>query len=335
MKFGIRPPTFAPKYANRSEPVTLDEMGAYLRRAEDLNIEGAFLIDHFLFAGPLYSCTWMENLTLLGALAGVTRTIRLGTSIIVLPLHHPVYFAKAWAGVDFLSGGRSILGVGVGWNEAEFASLGVPRKERGSRTTEILEALELLWSEDDVTYKGKHFQFENVTIEPKPIQRPRPPIWMAAGTPPKEKGFGIWAASPKADLSPVLKRLARFADVWNPPLYIEPDDLKRDWEVLTGLMEEYGRDPTKLGKAYGSWIHVLKPGEKPESAIPEYSQFSGQDMEFWREHYFLGEANEIVDKINEGVAAMGGIDWLLVSPLNWDQEHLEFLATEIFAKVDQ
>ena len=95
MKFGIRPPTFAPKYANRSEPVTLDEMGAYLRRAEDLNIEGAFLIDHFLFAGPLYSATWMENLTLLGALAGVTRTFRLGTSIIVMPLHQPVYFAKA------------------------------------------------------------------------------------------------------------------------------------------------------------------------------------------------------------------------------------------------
>jgi len=122
-----------------------------------------------LYADPLYSCSWLDPLTLLSAWASVTRTIKLGTAIVVLPLHQPVLFAKQWANLDFLSGGRSILGVGVGWHDLEFESMGLLRKERGRRTTEILEALELLWSQDDVSYVSKYYKFENVTIEPKPM----------------------------------------------------------------------------------------------------------------------------------------------------------------------
>ena len=121
MRHGLRIPSFAlgPRTA------TLEEMGRYLRRAEDLGFDCAVSIDHLLLTPPAYACTWLEPITLLSALAGVTRTLRLGTMVLVLPLRNPVYFAKEWATLDLLSGGRSILGIGVGWHEEEFRLMGV------------------------------------------------------------------------------------------------------------------------------------------------------------------------------------------------------------------
>ncbi|MBI2201016.1 MAG: LLM class flavin-dependent oxidoreductase [Armatimonadetes bacterium] len=137
MKFGLRLPSFAlgPKTA------TLAEMGAYLRRAEDLGFDSAMCIDHLLIVPPATVRTWLEPMVLLAALAGVTRTIRLGPLVLVLPLRNPVYFAKEWATFDVLAGGRSILGVGVGWHDQEFAAMNVPRHERGRRMDEMLEAI--------------------------------------------------------------------------------------------------------------------------------------------------------------------------------------------------
>ena len=103
MKFGLRIPSFAlgPRTAS------LAEMGAYLRRAEDLGFDSAVSIDHLLLTPPAYACTWLEPIALLSALAGVTRTIKLGTMVLVLPLRNPAYFAKEWATLDLLSGGRT------------------------------------------------------------------------------------------------------------------------------------------------------------------------------------------------------------------------------------
>src|SRR5207253_2257427 len=125
MRYGLRIPSFAlgPRTAS------LDTMGAYLRRAEDLGFDSAVTIDHLLLTPPAYACTWLEAMTTLAALAGVTRTIRLGTMVLVLPLRNPVYFAKEWATLDVLAGGRTILGVGVGWHEEEFALMDVPYRE--------------------------------------------------------------------------------------------------------------------------------------------------------------------------------------------------------------
>tara|TARA_A100001037_G_scaffold57695_1_gene49851 strand:+ start:15543 stop:15860 length:318 start_codon:yes stop_codon:yes gene_type:complete len=105
MKYGLRIPSFA----LGPETASLQQMGAYLRRAEDLGFEAAFSIDHLLLTPPAYACTWLEALSMLSALTGVTRIINLGTLVLVLPLGNPAYFAKEWATLDTLSGGRSIL----------------------------------------------------------------------------------------------------------------------------------------------------------------------------------------------------------------------------------
>jgi probable F420-dependent oxidoreductase len=199
-------------------------MGRYLRRAEDLGFDSAVTIDHLLITPNAYACTWLEPMTMLAALAGVTRTIRLGTMVLVLPLRNPVYFAKEWATLDLLSGGRSILGLGVGWHEDEFALMGVPYRERGPRTSEAIEVLKALWAGDGVTYEGKYYRFRNLTIDPKPVQQPHPPIWIGGG-PPSEKVYGQTVP----DISPVLRRIAKYADTWVPHSSATPEMVKGDW----------------------------------------------------------------------------------------------------------
>jgi probable F420-dependent oxidoreductase len=132
----------------------------------------------------------------LAAVASRTGSIRLGTGVLLLPLYHPVMVAEEAAMVDMISGGRLILGIGAGYVPEEFAAFGYSVKERGSRLEESVSLLQRLWTEESVTHRGKHYQLDDVTIMPRPVQRPRPPIW-----------FGAWA-------EPAIQRAARLGDAW-------------------------------------------------------------------------------------------------------------------------
>jgi alkanesulfonate monooxygenase len=304
-------------------------MGAYLRRAEDIGFECAVAIDHLLLTPPAYSCTWLEPVAMLAALAGVTRTIRLGTMVLVLPLRNPAYFAKEWATLDVLSGGRTILGVGVGWHEEEFRLMGVPHRERGRRMDEMLEAVTALWSGDDVTYRGKYYAFENVTIDPKPVQQPHPPMWIGGGTQPSEKIY----AQTVSNIDPVLRRIAKYAKTWVPHSSSTAEMVRGDWEKIQRFMGEFGRKPTEMSRVYSNFVWVLKPGERPESAIPHFKTYSGMDLGYWREFYLLGEAEELAERIRGKVEALGGCEWLVLNPLGWGAEQLELLAGEVLPRV--
>jgi alkanesulfonate monooxygenase len=326
MKYGLRIPSFAlgPRTA------TLEEMGRYLRRAEDLGFDSAVSIDHLLLTPPAYACTWLEPIALLSALAGVTRTIKLGTMVLVLPLRNPVYFAKEWATLDLLSGGRSILGLGVGWHEEEFALMGVPHRERGRRMEECLEAVRALWAGDRVTYEGKYYRFRDLTIDPKPAQKPHPPIWIGGGTQPSEKVYGQTVTN----IDPVLRRIAKYADTWVPHSSSTPEMVTGDWLKVQQFAREFGRDPGRIGRVYSNFVWVLKPGEKPESAIPHFSVYSGMDLDYWRTYYLLGEAQEIADRISARIAALdGGVDTIVLNPLDWGFEQLELIAGEVLPRV--
>ncbi|MDZ7379263.1 MAG: TIGR03619 family F420-dependent LLM class oxidoreductase, partial [candidate division KSB1 bacterium] len=108
--------------------------------------------------------------------AALTRKIRLGTGILILPQRHPVYVAKEVATIDVLSGGRAILGIGSGWLAEEFATVGVPFRERGARTDEAIRALRTLWQPGAQSFEGKFFRWGPVESNPKPIQQPGVPI---------------------------------------------------------------------------------------------------------------------------------------------------------------
>jgi probable F420-dependent oxidoreductase len=326
MRFGLRLPTFAlgPRTAS------LAEMGRYLRRAEALGFEAAVTIDHLLTTPPAYTCTWLEPIALLSALAGVTERIRLGTMVLVLPLRNPVYFAKEWATLDVLSGGRSILGVGVGWAEEEFALMGVPRHERGRRTEEALELIRSLWAGDRVTYEGRILRVRDLTIEPKPVQTPHPPIWIGGGSQPFEKIYGQHVL----DVTPVLRRVARYADAWVPHSSATPEMVEGDWAVIDRVAPEFGRKAADIGVVYSNFVYVLGPGERPATAAPRFQLFSGMDLEYWQEHYLLGEAEAVAERINRRIAAVGGrVDWVVLNPVDWDREQLERLAAEVLPRV--
>jgi probable F420-dependent oxidoreductase len=325
MKLGLRLPSFA--LGERT--ASLAEMGAYLRRAEDLGFETAVLIDHLLVAPPAYRVTWLEPVSLLSALAGVTRSIRLGTMVLVLPFRDPVAFAKEWATLDVLSGGRSILGVGVGWNEAEFDALRIPYRERGRRMTEMLEAITALWAGDNVTYEGRFYRFTDLTIEPKPIQRPHPPIWIGGGTQPSERIYGHDVPS----IEPVLRRIATYADTWVPHSSATAEMVAGDWAAIQGYMTELGRRPGELSKVYSNFVHVLRPGERPEAATRHFSVYSGMDLAYWQQFYLLGEAEAVADRIRAKIDALGGVDHLVLNPLDWDPANLEILAERVLPLV--
>ena len=326
IKFGLRIPSFA----LGSRTASLAEMGAYLRRAEDLGFDSAVSIDHLLQTPPAYACTWLEPIALLAALAGVTRTIGLGTMVLVLPLRNPAYFAKEWATLDLLSGGRTILGVGVGWHEEEFHLMGVPHKERGRRMDEMLEAVTALWAGDDVTYRGKYYRFEHLTIDPKPVQKPHPPIWIGGGTQPFEKVYGQTVTN----IDPVLRRIAKYARTWVPHSSATADMVKGDWDKIQRFMVEHG--PEARGDEQG----LLELRLRPEAGRAA----RGRPRPISRR--LLGDGPDVLAGVlparrGRGARredpgqgdALGGCEHIVLNPLDWGMEQLELLAAEVLPRV--
>ena len=166
---------------------TLDEC----IRAEEAGFDSVWLGEHhnnpILHPAPLIG---------LAAIASRTSRVGLGTGVLLLPLYHPMMVAEEGAMVDMISGGRLILGVGVGYAPEEFAAFGESLKQRGSRMDESAELVLRLWTEENVTHEGRHFKVSNATVAPRPVQSPRPPMW-----------FGAWADA-------AIRRAARLGDAW-------------------------------------------------------------------------------------------------------------------------
>ena len=153
---------------------------AYVTEAERLGFRSVFLVEHhFTGVGQLSA-----SLTLLAYLAARTRTIRLGTAVIVLPWHNPVLLAEQAATVDLLSGGRLDFGVGKGYRAPEFAGFQIAMEEATERFDEAIEVIRKAWtSPDRFSHHGKRWHFDDIVVEPQPLQSPHPPLWLAAGSP--------------------------------------------------------------------------------------------------------------------------------------------------------
>jgi alkanesulfonate monooxygenase SsuD/methylene tetrahydromethanopterin reductase-like flavin-dependent oxidoreductase (luciferase family) len=181
MRFGL----FGSAQARRSGPDTDSSQG--FREFIDNNVEAealgyhsTFLVEHH-FTGFGQVSASLNLLTWLGAR---TRDLRLGTAVLVLPWHNPVLLAEQAATLDLLSGGRLDFGVGKGYRYNEFAGFCVPMEEADSRFEEALEIItKAFTSETPFTFRGKHWQFENIVVEPPTAQKPHPPLWMGAGSP--------------------------------------------------------------------------------------------------------------------------------------------------------
>jgi len=176
MRFGIEFGSYSPRI---SGPEACRNVLQRAQAAYKNNFEALFVAGHYA-DGPELAI--LQSLPLLSYLAGQVPGMYLGTSIFVLPLHPAVMVAECFATLDNLCGGKLLFGVGQGYRDKEFNSFGIDKKERRARLAEGLEVIRRLWSEDDVTFNGRFTQLDHVTIEPKPLQRPRPPILIGADT---------------------------------------------------------------------------------------------------------------------------------------------------------
>src|SRR5215469_14671791 len=151
-----------------------EEQFAIARRVDELGYDSLWTGDHVSFHGPIY-----ESLTLLSSYIGITKRARLGVGVYLLALRHPTIAAKITSTLDTLSGGRLIFGVGVGGeNPKEFEASGSPHSERGARVSEAIDVVRTLWRDTPASFKGRFTQFSDVSLDPKPVQQPGPPIWI-------------------------------------------------------------------------------------------------------------------------------------------------------------
>lgn len=230
MKFGLRLPGAGP-YAG-PEAIT-----AFAQKAEELGFHALFMTDHIALPvdvktkypyredGKFFwppETPYLDTILVLAWAAAATERISVGTSVLISGWHHPVNTAKAFATLDVLNGGRTIVGIGTGWMKEQFEILGAPFEKRGARTTEYISLLKHLWSADLIDFQGEFFQFSGFKFYPKPVSQPSIPIWHGGKS------------------EPVLRRVAAVADGWH-PLYIAPDELEQSLGRLEGYLAEHGR----------------------------------------------------------------------------------------------
>jgi F420-dependent oxidoreductase-like protein len=222
-----------------------DEIVARARLAEDAGFDGVWAFDHFkaLYGDPKGPA--LEGWTILAGLARETRRVRLGTLVTGMTHRQPSVLAAQVVTVDHLSGGRVECAVGAAWNEQEHRELGIafpPAGERMDRLEEGVEAMRLLFSEDDVTYAGRCVRLEHATYRPRSIQRPHPPIWIG--------GTG------RRRLLPIA---GRQADVWH-GWADDAEELRSMMAIVDRAAEEAGRDPRAILRA--SSLSISEPWDE-------------------------------------------------------------------------
>ena len=237
---------------NRGPMATPHDMAVLAERGEEMGFGIIIVPDHIVIPASIasrypyspsgeYTGTGecLEQLTTLSFLAGHTSRVRLLSSVMVLPHRNPVLAAKVLATIDVLSQGRLTVGCGVGWMREEFEAIGAPRfEERGRVSDEYIRVFKELWTSDSPSFDGEYCRFDGVLFEPKPVQKPHPPIWIGGESP------------------PALRRAGRLGDAWYPNSSNARFPVRNGREYaasaarVRGHAEEAGRDPQKIALAY-------------------------------------------------------------------------------------
>jgi alkanesulfonate monooxygenase SsuD/methylene tetrahydromethanopterin reductase-like flavin-dependent oxidoreductase (luciferase family) len=289
-------------------------------RAEASGIFDAVWAGDSLLAKPR-----LESVTLLSALASVTTKVRLAVGCMATFVHrHPVLFAQQWASLDVLSNGRAWLAVCLGGpNEQsaaqalEHAVMGIKANERVARLQEGIMILRKLFSERKASHQGRFYQFENVTLEPPPVQRPCP-IWIASN--PTGLTWKDGASAADAVIERSFRRVARYADGWMTNK-VSPEQFQQQWARMTTMVREEGRDPAKLGSALYHNINIQEDRnaalQESKAFLDKYytSNFSAGFVESWTT---AGKPKECIEQLKAYFDA--GMQHIALRITSWDQQ---------------
>jgi probable F420-dependent oxidoreductase len=244
MKYGMVMPTIG---ALAAGPSAMEAQLTIAQRAEALGYDSLWAPDHVVFPTTIHSkypyndtgklffppeIPLLEPIAALGVIAGATKRVRLGTWVLVLPHRNPIVTAKMWATLDVMSGGRMILGAGIGWMEEEITLLGAPYNKRGALSDEYLRAMRELWTSPDPKFSGQYVNFSGIRCEPKPLQKP----------------FPVWIGGHSAR---AMRRVVELGDGWLavPKRY---DNFLETNELLARAAQNAGRDPRSVPVIIGT-----------------------------------------------------------------------------------
>jgi probable F420-dependent oxidoreductase len=261
----------------------------YAQAVEDLGFDYMTIVDHVLGADIRGRPDWnapfaythesivREAIVMLGFIAACTREVTLGTAVVILPQRQTAVVAKQLAELDMLSGGRAMLGVGIGWNDVEFEALNENFHNRGRRIEEQIEVLRLLWTQEVVDFKGEWHRIDRAGINPLPIQRPIP-IWMGSG-----------------DGEIPMRRVARLADGWLPPS-LTLDQAESVLERFRGYLRDAGRAESDVALAARIRLNVGTPEDW------------GAQYDAWQKlgatHFAINTNNASATRVDEHIEPM-------------------------------
>lgn len=285
------------------DPIDIRVVRQVAQRADRLGFRDLWVtentLDHVFCFDPM---------VVLSFAAAVTTRIRLGVSVVVLPVHHPIHVAHQVASLDYASDGRAILGVGLG-REAHYTEFQIPRERRVRRFREGVELIKALWTEPQVRYQGEIYHLDGGTMAPKPVQQPHPPIWLG-GTHPD-----------------ALRRAAIVADGWMGSGGSSTASFASSVPILQAALEKAGRDPAAFPISKRVFLSVH---ERPEVARAEvqrwfsvvYRNPAGTDASG-----IHGTPEQVREQLQELVAR--GANHLLLNPVSHHSEQLEALAAVV------
>src|SRR6476619_2098231 len=224
ISFGIHLPVMG---FVRGGPISREQIISFALKAEELGYVSLSVNDHIVFRTD-----WLDAISSLSAIAAVTNKIKIGTSILNVVVRNPVICAKALSSIDIISEGRLFAGLGPGSSKGDYDACGVPFEDRWKRFSDALEVIHALWNEKDepdsqsLDYEGKYYKLKGASIQPKPYQKPHPPIMIAS-----------WGSEQG------LRRVAKYGDGWMASAYnITPDKFKEKWNQLLTYRRELNKD---------------------------------------------------------------------------------------------
>ncbi|HYT02226.1 MAG TPA: LLM class F420-dependent oxidoreductase [Candidatus Acidoferrum sp.] len=316
MKFGLQHPSFSFDYTNDDASQIVDSLKNLVTRAEILGVDSFWVMDHFHqipFLGKPEE-PMLESWTTLSVLAGITSKIKLGTLITGVVYRHPSVLAKIGATLDILSKGRLFLGIGAAWHKEESIAYGIPFpsvKERFQILEEAIQIIRKMWTEEPVAnFNGKYYQIKNAYCNPKPIQKPSPPI-MVGGSGERQ----------------TLKIVAKYADACN--LFGSVETVKRKLGVLKEHCKSVGTDYDSILKTKLGLVLIDKDKEMAKKRMQQISKDIPEEQ--ITEFAIYGTREDVLGQIE--LLEDAGIQYLIVDldPTR-ELEALEIFAQDIIKK---
>jgi probable F420-dependent oxidoreductase len=291
-----------------SSPIDALLIREFVAKAEALGYESLWVQEQIISDSAI-----LEPVTLLTYAAALTAKVRLGTSVLLPLVRNPVQLAKSLATLDQLSQGRLTVGVGIGGPHVPEAVFGVPRENRARRFVEGLKVMKALWAQRRASFSGEFWRFENIPMEPKPVQRPHPPLWFGARD------------------EVALRRAVRHGDGWMGAGSSTTADFVVQVGLLRRLLGEAKRDPAPFALSKRVYIAVDRERDRAERRLREWFGVRYKNAEMASHVSIWGGPEECAEKIGEIVRA--GAQHLLLNPVFEEIEHLELLAQDVIPRL--